>query len=49
MKAAVIYENGDPAVLRYEDARDPECHDGWVLRVEIDRSFPLADASRARS
>jgi NADPH2:quinone reductase len=31
MKAAVIYENGDPAVLRYEDARDPECRDGWVL------------------
>ncbi len=31
MKAAVIYENGDPAVLRYEDGRDPECRDGWVL------------------
>ncbi len=25
MKAAVIYENGAPEVLRYEDVPDPEC------------------------
>ena len=25
MKAAVIYENGGPDVLRYEDVPDPEC------------------------
>ncbi len=25
MKAAVIYENGGPDVLGYEDVRDPEC------------------------
>ena len=25
MKAAVIYENGGPDVLRYEDAPDPAC------------------------
>jgi NADPH2:quinone reductase len=31
MKAAVIYENGGPDVLRYEEVRDPECPDGWVL------------------
>src|SRR3954453_2681765 len=31
MKAAVIYENGPPDVLRYEDVPDPECPDGWVL------------------
>src|SRR4051794_14209519 len=31
MKAAVIYENGDPDVLRYEDVPDPECPDGCVL------------------
>ncbi|HXN37334.1 MAG TPA: zinc-binding dehydrogenase [Solirubrobacteraceae bacterium] len=31
MKAAVIYENGSPDVLRYEDVPDPECHDGCVL------------------
>jgi NADPH:quinone reductase len=31
MKAAVIYENGGPDVLRYEDVPDPECPDGWVL------------------
>jgi NADPH2:quinone reductase len=31
MKAAVIYENGPPDVLRYEDVPDPECLDGCVL------------------
>jgi len=31
MKAAVIYENGGPDVLRYEDVADPECLDGCVL------------------
>jgi len=31
MKAAVIYENGSPDVLRYEDVPDPECPDGRVL------------------
>ena len=31
MKAAVIYENGGPNVLQYEDVPDPECPDGCVL------------------
>jgi NADPH2:quinone reductase len=31
MKAAVIYENGAPEVLRYEDVPDPECPEGCVL------------------
>jgi NADPH2:quinone reductase len=31
MKAAVIYENGDPGVLRYEDAPEPVCPDGCVV------------------
>jgi NADPH2:quinone reductase len=31
MKAAVIYENGGPEILRYEDVPDPECADGWLL------------------
>src|SRR4051812_2098110 len=31
MKAAVIYENGAPGVLRYEDVPDPECPDGCVV------------------
>ncbi len=31
MKAAVIYENGPPDVLRYEDVPDPECPAGCVL------------------
>ena len=35
MKAAVYYENGDPSVLKYEDAPDPVCHPkGIVIRVE---------------
>jgi len=31
MKAAVIFENGGPEVLRYEDVPDPACPEGWVL------------------
>jgi NADPH:quinone reductase len=31
VKAAVIYENGGPDVLRYEDVPDPECPEGCVL------------------
>src|SRR3954471_24895811 len=31
MKAAVIYENGGPDVLRYEDVPDPGCPEGFVL------------------
>jgi len=31
VKAAVIYENGGPEVLRYEDVPDLECPDGCVL------------------
>jgi NADPH2:quinone reductase len=31
MKAAVIYENGSPDVLRYEDVPDPDCSEGEVL------------------
>ena len=31
MKAAVIYENGDPEVLRDEEVPDPECPDGFVI------------------
>jgi NADPH2:quinone reductase len=31
MKAAVIYENGGPDVLRYEDVPDPECPAGCVV------------------
>jgi NADPH2:quinone reductase len=31
MKAAVIYENGPPQALRYEEVPDPECPDGCVV------------------
>src|SRR3954467_393449 len=31
MKAAVIYENGGPDVLLYEDVPDPQCPDGHVV------------------
>ena len=49
MKAAVIYENGGPDVLRYEDVPDPECLDGCVLidveAVSIEGGDLLARAS----
>jgi NADPH2:quinone reductase len=35
MKAAVIYENGGPDVLRYEDVPDPVCPDGCV-RLDVE-------------
>lgn len=36
VKAAVIYENGGPEVLRYEDLPDPECPEGCVkIDVEV--------------
>ena len=31
MKAAVIYENGGPDVLRYEDVPEPACPEGFVV------------------
>lgn len=31
MKAAVIYESGDPGVLRFEDVPEPECPEGFVV------------------
>jgi NADPH:quinone reductase len=31
MKAAVIYENGSPEALRYEEVPDPECPDGCLV------------------
>src|SRR5258708_2108663 len=31
MKAAVIFENGPPDVLRYEDVADPVCPDGCMM------------------
>jgi NADPH2:quinone reductase len=31
VKAAVIYENGGPGALRYEDVPDPGCPDGHVV------------------
>jgi NADPH:quinone reductase len=31
MKGAVIFENGPPDVLRYEDVADPVCPDGCVM------------------
>jgi NADPH2:quinone reductase len=31
VKATVIYENGPPEVLRYEEVADPACPDGCVL------------------
>jgi NADPH2:quinone reductase len=35
LKAAVIYENGGPEALRYEDVPDPECPDGCV-RIDVE-------------
>jgi NADPH:quinone reductase len=31
MKAAVIYENGGPGVIRYQEVPDPECPEGFVV------------------
>lgn len=49
MKAAVIFENGPPDVLRYEDAADPVCPDGCVLLdvevISIEGGDLLARAS----
>src|SRR4051794_29671199 len=49
MKAAVIYENGAPDVLRYEDVPDPDCPDGCVVidveAISIEGGDLLARAS----
>lgn len=49
MKAAVIYENGGPEVLRYEDVADPACPDGGVVidaeAISIEGGDLLARAS----
>ena len=49
MKAAVIYENGPPDVLRYEEVPDPDCPDGFVLvdveAISIEGGDLLARAS----
>jgi NADPH2:quinone reductase len=51
MKAAAIYENGSPDVLRYEDAPDPECPEGCVLidveAISIEGGDLLARAGSA--
>src|ERR1700729_965697 len=51
MKAAVIYENGPPDVLRYEDVPDPACPDGCVLidveAISIEGGDVLARAGSA--
>ena len=52
VKAAVIYENGPPEVLRYEDVPDPECPDGCVVvdveAISIEGGDLLARAARRR-
>ena len=49
MKAAVIYENGGPDVLRYEDIADPESPEGCALidveAISIEGGDLLARAS----
>jgi NADPH2:quinone reductase len=49
MKAAVIYENGPPEVLRYEDVAEPVCPDGGVVvdaeAISIEGGDVLARAS----
>src|SRR3954468_7577599 len=49
MKAAVVYENGDPGVLRYEEVPEPECPDGFVVvdaeAISIEGGDLLARAS----
>lgn len=45
MKGAIIYENGGPEVLRYEEVPDPECPDGCVVMdgesISIEGGDPL--------
>jgi NADPH:quinone reductase len=49
MKAAVIYENGDPGLLRYEDVADPDCPEACVVvdaeAISIEGGDLLARAS----
>lgn len=49
MKAAVIYENGGPGVLRFEEVPDPDCPDGCVVvdaeAISIEGGDLLARAS----
>lgn len=49
MKAAVIYENGPPEALRYEDVPEPVCPDGGVVvdaeAISIEGGDLLARAS----
>ncbi|MEA2682624.1 MAG: NADPH:quinone reductase [Chloroflexota bacterium] len=49
MKAAVIYENGGPEMLRYEEMPDPSCPDGCVVvdaeAISIEGGDLLARAS----
>ncbi|HEX6688476.1 MAG TPA: zinc-binding alcohol dehydrogenase family protein [Solirubrobacterales bacterium] len=51
MKAAVIFENGAPDVLRYEEIPDPACPDGCVLvdveAISIEGGDLLARAGSA--
>jgi NADPH2:quinone reductase len=51
MKAAVIYENGSPDVLLYEDVPDPDCSEGQVLidveAISIEGGDLLARAGSA--
>ena len=35
MKAACIYDNGGPEVLRYEDVADPDCPEGFLV-IEVE-------------
>ena len=48
MKAAVIYENGGPEVLRYEEVPEPDCPDGFlvvdVVAVSVEGGDLLARA-----
>jgi NADPH:quinone reductase len=49
VKAAVIYENGEPGVLRYENVPEPECPGGFVVvdaeAISIEGGDLLARAS----
>jgi NADPH2:quinone reductase len=51
LKAAVIYENGGPEVLRYEEVPDPECPDGCMVvdaeAISIEGGDLLARAAGA--